>query len=57
VTAAGIRVTGVLLSKVRTADGALLGTYSSQGAHPVGVAFDGANIWVANQLSNNVVKK
>jgi len=32
-----------------------LGTFTV-GTNPVGVAFDGANIWVANAGSNNVSK-
>jgi len=33
-----------------------LTTSFSVGLGPEGVAFDGANIWVANQVSNNVTK-
>ncbi len=33
-----------------------LTTTFSVGTNPVGVAFDGANIWVANRGSNNVTK-
>ena len=32
------------------------GVSFSVGSNPVGVAFDGANIWVANTSSNNVTK-
>ena len=40
--------------EVEASDGALLGTFN---AHiPVGVAFDGANIWVTNEGSNTVSK-
>jgi len=43
------------VTKLRASDGTVLGTFSV-GSQPIGVAFDGANIWVANQLSNNVTK-
>ena len=43
------------MSKLRASDGALLGTFAV-GSNPHGVAFDGANIWVANFSSNNVSK-
>ena len=35
--------------------GQLVGTYAV-GDGPFGIAFDGANIWVANNLSDNVTK-
>ena len=41
--------------KVIPGDGATLGTFSP-GTHPFGVAFDGTNIWVANEGTNNVTK-
>ena len=34
----------------------MVGTYSSAGTTPEGVAFDGSNIWVANISSGNVTK-
>jgi len=45
--------TGV--EKLRASDGALLGTFAA-GSGPGRMAFDGANIWVANYGSNNVTK-
>jgi DNA-binding beta-propeller fold protein YncE len=41
--------------KVRTSDGAILGTFAV-GTNPIAVAYDGANVWVANINSNNVTK-
>jgi YVTN family beta-propeller protein len=35
--------------------GAVLGTYATQTA-PQGIAFDGANMWVANHTSDTVTK-
>ena len=35
--------------------GAVVGTYSV-GTYPAGLAFDGTNIWVANNGSNSVTK-
>jgi DNA-binding beta-propeller fold protein YncE len=43
------------VTKLRAADGANLGTFAA-GTSPFGVAFDGANIWVANAGSNTVSK-
>ncbi len=43
-------MTGLLAST-----GAVVGTYSV-GTNPYGVAFDGTNIWVANQTSSSVTK-
>jgi hypothetical protein len=43
------------VSKLRASDGALLGTFAA-GSQPIGVAFDGTNIWVANLASNNASK-
>ena len=34
---------------------ALVGTYAV-GVNPIGICFDGANIWVANFSSNSVTK-
>ena len=41
--------------KLRASDGAVLGTFGV-GSAPLGLAFDGANIWVTNQNSNTVTK-
>jgi len=41
--------------KLKASDGSLVGTYSV-GSYPIGIAFDGANIWVANNGSDNVTK-
>jgi hypothetical protein len=38
------------VNKLRASDGALLGTYPV-GSFPESVAFDGANIWVANEAA------
>jgi DNA-binding beta-propeller fold protein YncE len=35
------------VTKLRASDGTVLGTFAV-GSNPVGVAFDGANIWVGN---------
>ncbi|MCP4768346.1 MAG: hypothetical protein GY875_19025 [Gammaproteobacteria bacterium] len=43
------------LSKLRASDGALLDTFII-GSFPMGVAFDGANIWVASYFDNTVSK-
>jgi len=43
------------VTKLRASDGANLGTFAV-GFNPEGVAFDGANIWVANKGSNSVTK-
>ena len=40
---------------VNPVDGSVLGTFAV-GDVPVGIAFDGANVWVANNGSNNVTK-
>jgi DNA-binding beta-propeller fold protein YncE len=44
------------VTKVRASDGSNLGTFTV-GSSPEGVAFDGANIWVANQGSSTVSKR
>jgi DNA-binding beta-propeller fold protein YncE len=44
------------VTKLRASDGANLGTFPV-GTEPYGVAFDGANIWVANSISNTVSKR
>ncbi len=46
---------GNTVSKLRASDGMTLGTFAV-GNGPVNVAFDGANIWVANFLGNTVSK-
>jgi outer membrane lipoprotein-sorting protein len=43
------------LSKLRTNDGSIAGTYSA-GAQPGPLAFDGANLWVTNYSTNAVTK-
>jgi hypothetical protein len=42
------------LTKLRAADGATLATFTV--IKPNGIAFDGANIWVSNQIGNTVTK-
>jgi DNA-binding beta-propeller fold protein YncE len=44
------------VTKLRASDGVVLGTFAV-GSSPGDVAFDGANIWVANYLSNSVSKR
>jgi DNA-binding beta-propeller fold protein YncE len=46
---------GNTVRKLRAADGVLLGAFPV-GTTPVGIAFDGANIWVTNGISNNITK-
>ncbi|MFN2502599.1 MAG: YncE family protein [Pyrinomonadaceae bacterium] len=41
--------------KIRTIDGAVIGTYPT-GSYPRIATFDGANIWIANELSGTVTK-
>jgi DNA-binding beta-propeller fold protein YncE len=45
---------------VRITDGQILGTFSSGGSNPYGVAFDGSStaaaVWVSNNSSNTVTK-
>jgi DNA-binding beta-propeller fold protein YncE len=43
------------VTKLRAHDGRFLGTFAV-GAEPREVAFDGANMWVANHNSNTVSK-
>jgi DNA-binding beta-propeller fold protein YncE len=43
------------VTKLRASDGTVLGTFAV-GSFPVGVAFDGANIWVASSGRNTVSK-
>jgi DNA-binding beta-propeller fold protein YncE len=40
---------------LRPSDGTVLATFSV-GSYPLGVAFDGANIWVANSHINIITK-
>jgi outer membrane protein assembly factor BamB len=40
---------------LRASDGAVLGTFGV-GINPLGIAFDGASMWVANRNSNTVTK-
>jgi DNA-binding beta-propeller fold protein YncE len=44
------------VTKPKASDGTLLGTFNV-GTNPLGVAFDGANIWVANAVANGTVSK
>ena len=41
--------------KLQPSDGAILGTFTAA-FPPSGIAFDGANLWVANFGSDNVTK-
>ena len=43
------------MSKPKPNDGTVAGTFPV-GGNPIGVAFDGANIWVANGGGNTVTK-
>jgi hypothetical protein len=43
------------VTRVRATDGVLQGSYPV-GMTPIGVAFDGANIWIANSGSDTVNK-
>jgi len=45
----------VTVTKLRASDGKVLGTFTV-GTSPLGIAFDGANIWVAITASNVVAK-
>ena len=44
------------MTKIRASDMQVIGTYPV-GVGPTGMAFDGANIWVANELSNTLLKR
>ena len=46
---------GNSVSKLRASDGKTLGTFTV-GNYPIGVAFDGANIWVSNFDGHSVCK-
>ena len=43
------------MNKLRASDGKNLGTFTT-GFQPLGIAFDGANIWVANRSDDTVTK-
>ena len=43
------------MTKLRASDGAVLGTFNV-GKAPGGVVFDGKEIWVTNEDSNNVMR-
>ncbi len=43
------------MAKLRASDGKVLGTFAV-GEGPFAVLFDGANIWVSNFFSGNVMK-
>ncbi|GAF98528.1 unnamed protein product, partial [marine sediment metagenome] len=43
------------VTKLRASDGSLVGTYNV-GRNPEGIAFDGENIWVANNHGDTVTK-
>jgi DNA-binding beta-propeller fold protein YncE len=43
------------VSKIQANDGTVLGTFNVGGA-PMGVTFDGANIWVSDNATNRVMK-
>jgi outer membrane lipoprotein-sorting protein len=49
------------VTKLRASDGLPQGTFSTgtttPDPSPVALAFDGANVWVANRDSNDVTKK
>jgi DNA-binding beta-propeller fold protein YncE len=44
------------VTKLLASTGAVLGTFYPLGENPSGIAFDGVNIWVANENSNSVTK-
>ena len=43
------------VTKLRASDGVVLGTFTV-GSGPYGLAFDGANMWVANSSDNTVTE-
>jgi DNA-binding beta-propeller fold protein YncE len=48
---------GTAVTKLRASDGAVQpGSPFTAGTNPFGIAFDGANVWVANYGSNTVQK-
>ena len=38
------------VAKLRASDGVALGSYAT-GSQPIGIAFDGANVWVADAFA------
>ena len=48
-------IPGGSVVELRASDGSFAGSFSL-GSYPVGAAFDGANIWVANSGSNTVTE-
>jgi DNA-binding beta-propeller fold protein YncE len=47
--------TGSSVIKLRASDGTSLGTFAVGSVHDA-IAFDGANLWVANAFTNTVSK-
>jgi hypothetical protein len=45
-----------LFAKLRTSDGAAVLSFRAGGTEPTGMAFDGANVWVANSGFRTVSK-
>ena len=43
------------VTKLQASDGHTIGTYPT-GMQPEGIAFDGVNVWIANNTSNSVTK-
>lgn len=43
------------ITKLRDCDGVVLGTFPT-GDAPVGIAFDGANVWTANNIGGSISK-
>ena len=43
------------VEKLKASDGSVLGNFTV-GSNAYGIAFDGANMWVANESSNTVMK-
>jgi hypothetical protein len=41
------------VTKIRSSDGTVLGTYSTGGSVPSGIAFDGAGIWITHSSYNS----
>jgi hypothetical protein len=44
------------MTKLQASDGTVLGIFSA-GTAPLGIAFDGVNIWVANYIAGSYVSK
>jgi len=51
----GLLLVAIILSGC-SGSGSLHGTDYSVGRHPIDIAFDGKNIWVANSLDDIVTK-